>query len=174
MAESKRRILEYFFEHPTERLRVRQIERQAKISLPSAIRYARELAEEGLLKRSVIAGVTLYSADRSSTSFLLEKRLHNLRRLHTSGLIEYILQKCSNPPIIVFGSYSRGEDIETSDIDLYVQTPLRKLFGLEAFEGKLNRKIQLFLCRSPAELRNKHLFTNVMNGITLNGTVEIQ
>ena len=69
----KDRIKAYFFLNPTTRLRVRQIEREVKIPLPSAIRYTKELEKEGILKSQEIAGIRLYSADRTSKSFLLEK-----------------------------------------------------------------------------------------------------
>ena len=44
----KERIKEYFLNNPTEKLRVRQIERKVKVPLPSAIRYTKELVKEGV------------------------------------------------------------------------------------------------------------------------------
>jgi len=39
----KQIIKEYFFVNPTTKLRVREIERTLKLSLPSVIRYCKEL-----------------------------------------------------------------------------------------------------------------------------------
>ena len=169
----KSRVMRYFFLNPTARLRVRQIEREAGVPLPSAIRYTAELVKEGILKKTLVAGVTLFSADRSSSAYLIEKRLHNLRFLYSSGLVEFLVKTYSNPPIKLFGSYSRGEDTEESDIDLYVETPAGKIKGLERFENILRRKIQIFAYRKITDIKNKELASNILNGITVNGFVEV-
>lgn len=53
-----------------------------------------------------------------------------------------MVNKYSNPVIILFGSYAKGEDIENSDIDLYIQTPSKKELRTEKFEKLLKRKVQ--------------------------------
>jgi predicted nucleotidyltransferase len=168
----KTRLKEYFFRHPSSRLRVRQIERMVHIPLPSAIKYARELDREGILKVTTIAGVRLYSADISSKKFLLEKKLFNIFELYSVGLVDYLIKNHSNPVIIVYGSYAHGEDIETSDIDLYIETT-EKVSNLTSFERKLCRKIHVQTSASLKSLDNIHLANSIMNGIILNGFVEI-
>lgn len=165
----KGKIKEYFFVHPTLKLRVRQIEREVKVPLPSVLRYIKELEQEGILKSSHIANITVYSADRASKTFLLEKTLFNIKQLHTSGLIDSLVSELSNPTVVLFGSYSRGEDVENSDIDIYVETTLKKRTSLEKFENILKRRIQLFSYKSIHHLKNKELANNIMNGVTLNG-----
>ncbi|MFH1376230.1 MAG: nucleotidyltransferase domain-containing protein [Candidatus Woesearchaeota archaeon] len=164
----KGQVKNYFFINPKKRLRVRHIERELKLSLPSIIRYTRELENEGILKREKISGAVFFSADRVSKSFLLEKKLYNLKSLYESGLVEYLINELSNPIIIVFGSYSRGEDNEDSDIDLYIETPSKKKIKLEKFEKILRRKIQVFVCSNLKQVKNPHLMDNIINGITLN------
>jgi len=66
----KEEIKQYFLTNPTARKRVRQIESEVKVPLPSAIRYTKELEKGGILKRSNIANVVTYSADRVSKRFL--------------------------------------------------------------------------------------------------------
>ena len=129
----KDKIKEYFFVNPTVKVRVRQIERELKIPLPSAIRYVKELEKEGILKNEKIAEIVLFSADRTSSAFLLEKRLFNIKSIYLSGVIEHLVNEYSNPIILVFGSYAKGEDIEDSDIDLYIQTSSKKNITLKKF-----------------------------------------
>lgn len=169
----KDKIKEYFFVNPTVKFRVRQIERELKLPLPSAIRYAKELEKEGILKNEKIAGVVLFSADRASKAFLLEKRLFNIKSIYVSGLIEYLVNEYSNPIILVFGSYAKGEDIEDSDIDLYIQTSSKKDMSLEKFERILKRKIQVFVYPNINKANNPHLSNNIINGITLNNFLEV-
>ncbi len=165
-------IAEHFLNNPTARLRVRHIERELKVSLPSTIRAVNELVSEGILKTTEVAKARLYSADRASNSYLLEKRLHNIRQLQKSGLIEFLVSEYDNPPIILFGSYSRGQDVETSDIDLFIQSN-KKQVPLAPFEKKLEHPIHLFITKNLQSVENKELTNNIVNGITLNGFIEV-
>ena len=78
----------------------------------------------------------------------------------------------SNPAIIVFGSYAKGEDVENSDIDLYIETPSKKEIKLEKFGKILKRKIQIFFYKNIHEIKNIDLANNIINGIILNGFIE--
>ena len=169
----KTKLKEYFFLNPTIKLRVRQIERELKVPLPSVIRYTKELEKEGILKSTKIANITVYSADRISKTFLLEKKLVNIHQLHTSGLIDFLIEELSNPVIVLFGSYNKGEDTENSDIDLYIEIPTKKKIHLDKFEKILQRKIQLFIYKNIHELENKELANNIVNGITINSFMEV-
>ena len=83
-------------------------------------------------------------------------------------------EKYFNPVIILFGSYSRGEDTEESDIDLYIETPSKiKDACLGPFENKLKRNIQIFNYNNMNNIRGPELKNNIINGIKLNGELEI-
>jgi len=159
--------------NPTIKLRVRQIERLVKVPLPSVISYTKELTSEKILKITEIGGIKLYSADRSSKNFLLEKSLFNLKSLFDSNLINFLIESLNNPLIIVFGSYSKGEDVETSDIDFYIECVSNFNVDLKSFEKKLNRKIEIFHYQNINKIKNKDLANNIINGITLNGFLEV-
>ena len=73
---------------------------------------------------------------------------------------------------MLFGSYSKGEDVEDSDIDLYIESQMKGKIELKQFEKKLNRRIQIFTYPSISVIRNKNLANNIINGITLHGFVE--
>ncbi|MEK6889739.1 MAG: nucleotidyltransferase domain-containing protein [Nanoarchaeota archaeon] len=75
--------------------------------------------------------------------------------------------------IILFGSASKGEDIESSDIDLYIETPKKHTFSLDKFEKILKRKIQVFNYKNINEVTNVHLANNIVNGLTLNNFLEV-
>lgn len=169
----KDQLKEYFFINPTRKLRVREIEREVRIHLPSAIKYSKELERGKIIKNEVISNIKLYSADRSYKTFLLEKREYNIKALYHSGLIEYLIERYNNPVIILFGSYGKGEDIESSDIDLYLEISNKNKIDLKQFEKKLNKNIQVFIYRNIKEVENKELANNILNGITINNFVEV-
>lgn len=168
---NKLKLQEYFFRHPTTSLRVREIEREAKLPLPSVTKYVKELVLEGILQEKKIGSTVFFTANRAGTEYQRRKLLHNLRIIYDAELIEHIKENLHNPPIRLFGSFSRGEDTEESDIDLYIQTSLRHL-SLERFEKKLQRKIHVFTYKNIHDIENKELANNIMNGIPLNGYIE--
>lgn len=169
----KQKIKEYFFINPTSKLRVRQIERLLEVPLPSVIRYSKELEKESILKSINISGVNMYAADRASKKFLLQKKLFNIFRLYDSGLVEFIAEELGNPAIMIFGSYSKGEDAENSDIDIYIETHSKAKIDLKKFEKKLNRKIHAFYYKNIGAVENKELANNILNGIVLNGYIGV-
>ena len=169
----KCRIKEYFFMNPTSKLRVRQLERELRLPLPSVIRYCGELEKDGILKKTSFSGVSAYSGDRSSKYYLVEKRLFNTKKIFESGLIDYLAEEYSNPVVVLFGSYSKGEDTEDSDIDLYIETPSKKDIKLNKFEKILKRKIQAFYYPNIRQISNSHLSNNIINGVVLNNFLEV-
>jgi len=127
---------------------------------------------EDILTTIKIGNVNLYTASRSETYFL-EKKLFNTKQLYKSGLVDYLKVELSNPVIIIFGSYAKGEDTENSDIDLYVETLSKKQVNLEKFKKLLQRDIQLFRFENIKEMTNLYLANNVINGITLNNYIQV-
>ena len=169
----KSKIKEYFMENPTEKLRVRQIERKLKVPLPSVIRYTKELEQEHILQKEQIANITLFCADRNSKEFLREKTFFNIIFIHKSGLIDYLIKEFGNPTIVLFGSYSRGEDTESSDIDIYIESSSKQKPNSTKYKKILKKEIQLFIYSNIKKVPNPHLANNIINGIKLNGFIEV-
>ncbi len=169
----KNKIKEYFFTNPTIKLRVRELERKLGLALPSIINYTKELVEEKILQSISIGNVTFFSANRSSKTYLLHKKLFNIREIYDSELIKYLINNHSNPTIALFGSYSKGEDIEDSDIDLYIETASKQEFNINKYEKLLKRKIQIFNFKNIKQVKNNFLANNILNGITLNNFIEV-
>ncbi|MEK6827524.1 MAG: nucleotidyltransferase domain-containing protein, partial [Nanoarchaeota archaeon] len=111
-----------------------------------------------------------YKASSENKTFKRNKAIYNLFSILESGLIDFIGEKLSPKSIVLFGSYQRGEDMEDSDIDLFVECREEQL-NIKIFEKKLGRKIQLHFKENftsyPKELKN-----NIINGIVLRGFLE--
>jgi predicted nucleotidyltransferase len=172
LKDIKKTILEYFFINPSAKLRVREIERTLGLPLPSVIRYCKDLESEDMLTTIKTGSVVFYTASRSE-KYLLEKKLYNIKMLYVSGLVEHLKRELNNPTIVVFGSYAKGEDIEDSDIDLYIETPSKRHEKLEKFKKILGRDIHIFQHKNVKEITNPHLANNIINGITLNKYMEV-
>lgn len=165
-------LQEHFFVNPTSALRVRELERATNLPLPSITRYVKELIREGIVQKKIMGTTTFYTAHRTDERYRAQKILYNLNALHETGLIQHLINHYHNAPLRLFGSYSRGEDTEDSDIDIYVQTPLESV-SLATFEKKLKRTVQLFTYKDIHAIPNKELANNIVNGIPLNGYIEV-
>jgi predicted nucleotidyltransferase len=169
---NKEKLQEHFFVHPTSTLRVREIERATGLPLPSITKYLKELLTEGILQEKIVGKTKFYTANRGANSYRNKKILFNIQTIFEAKLIEHIIKEYHNPAIRLFGSYAKGEDTEDSDIDIYVQTPL-KTIKLDTYEQQLKKKIHVFAYKSIRDIENIELANNIMNGIPLNGYIEV-
>ena len=164
--------LKIFLENPTKEFSVREVARILKISPATASSRLREFAKRSVLIERKERMLKLYKANVESDLYKDIKIFYNIRKLKESGLMDELNKFYLKPTIVLFGSYSKGLDTETSDIDLLVISEKRKLINLTKFEKKLKRKIQLFVVEDIKELKNEHLINSVLNGITLQGMVK--
>lgn len=165
------KLLKVFLDNPTESFRLRELSRLSKISPPSVINYLKEFGKENLIKKYEKRGIPFYKAERDNENFKLYKKISIFFELQTSGLIDFLWDNLSPDVIILFGSASLGEDIENSDIDIFVQAP-EKILNLNKFEKQLNRKINLFPEQNFSRL-SKELKNNIVNGIKLRGYLKV-
>ena len=100
------------------------------------------------------------------------KRVDNLKLIYESGLADYLEKEFAGATIILFGSYSRGEDTNRSDIDIAIIGRKNKLIDLKIFESLLEREINLNFYDSFKEI-HKNLKENLLNGIILFGGIEL-
>ncbi len=99
------------------------------------------------------------------------KRVENFSMIYESGLISFLSENLSGVAIILFGSYSRGDDVSTSDIDLAIVGRKEKQIDLSKFEKILKKKIILNFYNNLKDI-DKNLRNNLLNGIVLSGVLE--
>lgn len=165
---------ELFFLCPTKEHYLMNISRKTKIAHTSIKRNLDELLKSGIItKHTEKKGkrvFPIYKANRENKEFKKYKLIHNISSIIESGLADFIEEKISPKSIVLFGSYSRGEDDEQSDIDLFVECKKEEL-NLERFEKKLMRKIEAHFSNNFG-LYSKELKNNIINGIVLKGFLE--
>ncbi len=162
-------------------LNLRGIARPLKRS-PSAVSHAlTELEREGLIKIKKAEKMNLLSIEfnRDNQRAIELKRVENLKLIYESGLARFLEESFPGCTVILFGSYSRGEDVWTnateehiSDIDIAVIGSKGKQVKLTEFDKKLERTININFYSSFKEI-HKHLRDNILNGIALSGSVDL-
>lgn len=110
--------------------------------------------------------------NRDNSKALSFKRVENLRAIYESGLFEFLFEKFPGATILLFGSYSRGEDTISSDIDIAIVGIKEKEVKMDKFEKILERKIILQFYPGFKEI-HKNLKENIFNGILLSGGIEL-
>src|SRR3989338_3381186 len=171
---SIQRTAEIFFLNPSKEHYLMGISRKIGIAHTSVKKNLVKLAKLGLIgEKKEKKGrriFPVYIAKRNEKNFQKHKKMYNLGSLLESDIIEFIEEKLAPKCIVLFGSYSRGEDTEDSDIDIFVECKKEDL-NVKNFEKNLGRKIELHFSGNfasyPEELKN-----NIINGIVLSGFLE--
>ncbi|MFH0876437.1 MAG: nucleotidyltransferase domain-containing protein [archaeon] len=168
------RTAEFFFINPTKKHYLMDISRSIGLAHTSVKNNLEKLVKNGLLIESVEKKgdrkFPLYTANLDNKTFKKYKTIHNISVIFQSKLIEFIEEKLMPKSIVLFGSFQRGEDIEKSDIDLFVECKKEEL-DISSFEKKLGRKIELHF-NDNFNSYAKELKNNVINGIVLSGFLE--
>lgn len=164
------RVLGLFFDRPTKGFQLREISRLLKLGMPSVKLHMERLKKAGFVKKEEGGVYASYKASRNEI-FKLYKRNDMVFRLRESGLVEFLANEFSPNAIVLFGSASHGEDVETSDVDLLVVAKERDT-KLKSYEEKLKRRINLLFEPDIKDVP-KELLNNIVNGIVIYGYLKV-
>lgn len=162
--------LKPFFEDCYRRINVREYSRLMKISPPTASKILFDFNKEGLLQIEKDRNYIFYYSNKNNKLFIDLSRIY--WKIKLSELINYLNQSLTNPSIILFGSLSKAEVKEDSDIDICIIGHKKEL-NFKNFEKNLKRKIQLFFFSSIEDIKNKELTNNIINGYLLGGRFKL-
>lgn len=157
-----------------EKLNLSDIAKSIKVSVTAVSKAIPDLEKHNLIniEKDKKMNLTLVSLDRSNKKTIQMKRVENLKKIYDSGLSDYLEEEYLGATMILFGSYSKGDDIIQSDIDIAITGRKEKKLDLKKFEDNLNRKIIINYYSNFKDI-HKHLKENIFNGIVLTGGIEI-
>tara|TARA_Y100000034_G_C6761869_1_gene339385 strand:+ start:11 stop:547 length:537 start_codon:yes stop_codon:yes gene_type:complete len=165
--------METFFDYPNKEFSLKDISIMSKLAHTSTKKNLDLLLKKDIIKKKNIKkGIRtfpIYFANKNK-EFITAKKINNHSKIYESDLIRYLEEEIMPKCIVLFGSFQKGEDIEQSDIDLFIESPKLKI-DLKKFEKKMKRKIELHFkenfSKYPKELKN-----NIINGTVLFGFLE--
>ena len=176
---SLQRTLEIFFLYPEKEFSLSDLAKEAKVAKPHIGTILSKLEHLGFITITKLTKIWRIKANQQSENFIKSKIIYNLDFIYQSGLVKVLNEQFSNPKaIILFGSFRRGEDFSTSDIDIAIETDeveeykTTKLKILIDFERIINRKIQIHVFNRKDV--DNHVFNNIANGIVLSGFLEVK
>tara|TARA_Y100000310_G_scaffold151291_1_gene150864 strand:- start:3975 stop:4514 length:540 start_codon:yes stop_codon:yes gene_type:complete len=163
-----------FFINPTKEHYLLDISRNINLAHTSVKKNLTKLTKQELIIETVEKRgnrkFPIYKANINNKLFNKNKSIYNLNSLLESNLINFIEENLMPKSIVLFGSYARGEDIENSDIDLFVECK-KEMLNIEKFEKRLKRKVELHFNEKFTSY-SKELKNNIINGIVLSGFLE--
>ena len=162
--------LEPFFEDCYRRISVREYAKIMKISPPTASTLLKEFAKGGLLIKSSDRNYLFFNANIQNKEFLDLSRIYWRNKL--SEVLDLIEKKVISPTVILFGSLSKAEVKNDSDVDLAI-LGVKKEIDFSILEKKLKRKVQVFWFKSIDDIKNKELANNIINGYVLIGKLNL-
>lgn len=167
-------VLRLLFKKSGETLNQRQIANSLLVTPPAIMKALPNLEKLDyiVLKKDKETKRISISLNTKNNKILQFKRVDNLKQIYESGLVEYIEEEYAGATIILFGSYSRGDDLINSDIDLAIIGRKQKESNLKKYENILEREINLNFYDSFEKI-NKNLKENLANGIVLVGGFEL-
>jgi len=169
----QRDILRVLFIKAGASLNQRAISKILGVSQPAVMKALPKLEKAELIKVSQDKESKRWSIGLNRTENVIHsKRVDNLKMIYEFGLADFLEKEFAGATIILFGSYSRGEDIFNSDIDLAIIGRKEKQIGLAKYEKDFEKKIRINFFPSFRKI-HKHLKENILNGIVLAGGIEL-
>ncbi len=168
----QQRIMRLLFVKAGVQLNQRQIAKILRVTAPAVKKALPRLDDFARLNQDKESKRWSVELDRGNPRAMQLKRADNLKLIYESGLADSFERAFAGATIILFGSYSRGEDIVNSDIDIAVIGRKEKETDLAAYEKALERKISISFFGSFEDI-HKSLKENLCNGIVLAGGVSL-
>ena len=167
-------ILNFFLNNPRREIHLRALARETNLSPAGILKASKQLIKDNIIiqKKDKEKNLLILKANREENNFSSLKRSRNIYALSDCGLLKYLIESYERPEtIILFGSYSKGEDMEESDVDIAIITKRNLQLDLKQFEKKIERKIKILELNK--EKIQKQFWQTLANGIVLYGYLEI-
>lgn len=173
------KCLVWFYAYPNAKIGLTDLSKAIKSSKTATKHVVESLVHQHFLNRGIIGKAWLLSANQNHPFFITKKIPYNLQKVYESGVIGAVHEKAASPrAIVLFGSYRWGTDVEESDIDIAVEVvgnqdlQVVRLGTIErlGYRKKVPVNLHVF-SRNKIDL---NLFSNIANGIVLDGFLEVR
>lgn len=173
LPSKEEKVLELFFNSP-EHWHFEKLLKQSKISRGRLNNWLTKFSKEGIIKRVKKKGKMPYYVGNSiHPAYRNRKKIYALNRFYKTGFLNHLQSLPRAKTVIIFGSFSRWDWHEESDIDLFI-------FGNDdeleqgKYELKLNREIQVFTAKTKTDFKKFRpgLLKDIATGYIVKGTLD--
>ena len=167
ISTNAQKVLNFLIQNPGKQFLANEIEKATKLSRAGVNFSLRKLAKEKLVLREKKAKIYLYSVDYNNPV------IKQLKVLKTTMLLQPLVNKLKalSKKIVLFGSCARGENIASSDIDIFILADSSKAIEDKIKKNHLREKLQPVIRNSTQfikmEKEESVFFEEIEHGITL-------
>ncbi len=160
LAHNKLAVLASFFPNIKEKT-AKEIEKTSELSHEPIFRLLKSLVKEKYIKEKKIGGTNVYELVRRDDLFLIytyfmTEKIKKFKEKHPLKYkrIKEFIQSIEAISVILFGSYAKGTEIETSDIDILVVSHKREAEKTAlTFKTKYNVSFNIVIIK-PSDFKN--------------------
>tara|TARA_Y100000310_G_C20597790_1_gene771398 strand:- start:799 stop:1383 length:585 start_codon:yes stop_codon:yes gene_type:complete len=172
------KVASVLFDYPEKEFSLSELAKEAGVAKANIGSILDELLDAEFITLKKLSKIWRIQANQTNTHFVKSKIIYNLSKIYDSSLDEFLNQHFKNPrAIIVFGSFRKGEDLSTSDIDIAIEDTsfkdyaVRFLPELAEYEQHFNgRKIQVHTFNK--DIIGEDQLNSMANGIVLLGYLQ--
>ena len=173
------KVMQVLFKYPEKEFSLTDLAKEAEVAKANIGKILETLYRSEIITIEKLSKIWRIRANQTNWQYLRNKIINNLSNVYNGKLIDILIEHFHNPKaIILFGSYRKGDDISSSDIDIAIESDEAKgyeiieLKELSGIEKNLGKKIQLHVfSRAEADI---NVFNNIANGIVLWGFLEVK
>ena len=172
MKSKEEQVLEQFFNTP-KHWHFDELQKKADISKPQLSFWLKYFEKQDLIKKIKTKGkMPYYVENLENPDFKNLKKLSGFKKLNESGLLSHLYSLKEAKVVVIFGSFSRSDWYDDSDIDLFIYGKDDD-FEQGKYELKLNREIQVFNAKNSKDLKKiNHLLPYIFEGNFIKGSIQ--
>jgi len=184
--------LAVLFAYPEREFGLSELAEKACVRKANIGRILDDFQKRDLVEIEKLRKIWRIRANQKNPHFIREKIFFNLgviyEAFYESYFIDFLNDYFRNPKaIILFGSFRKGEDISTSDIDIAIERDDIKDYRIGHLEEMVSKSLREHALRFEKDIGKKiqvhifnrknidlNLFNNIANGIALSGFLEVR
>lgn len=172
MNSKENNVLELFFNSPRH-WHFEELRNKSGLSKSRLTKWLKSFEKEDLIKRIKEKGrMPYYVGNFDNSGFKNKKRLFGLNTLNESGLLNHLSTLKGAKVVILFGSFSRCDWYENSDIDIFIYGN-DDYFEQGKYELKLNREIQIQNVKDKKDLKRiDKMLPYIISGSFIKGSIQ--
>lgn len=164
---SRQKILYFLLSHPNEKYFDREIARLSKVSKAATNFALRDLMKTKLVSRQKRGRMYFYYVETNNPLIRQLKITQNI--INVQPLVDKL--KAASLKVVLYGSSAKGENLKSSDIDLFILSREPQKVKDLIYKNPLREKLQ-YVVNTPqqlAELKkdNPVFFKEISGGIAL-------
>jgi predicted nucleotidyltransferase len=166
------KLLELFFNQPTKQWHFLELANKLDLAQSKLDKWLKRFISEKLIKRIKEKGkMPYYISNHEAFEYRNKKKIFAMMKLHETGFLNY-LSGMNAKTVILFGSMSRSDWHEKSDIDLFVYGDASNV-KIGKYEMLFKRDVQLFVAENEEDLKKMGpaLLKNIIKGMTIKGDI---